>query len=286
MAAAGAVVSGFVHIYARSRSAIAGSVHAAAVTGAVAIGLVHASARSRSAIAGSVHAAVVTGAVVSGLVHASARSRSAIAGSVHVAVVTRAVAIGFVHTSARLAVVAVRFVVVAFRFSRASVLSLPGRLEVSRSRVVVVMVAHAASSGKVHSVVGARIVMAAPAPPMATVAHINSRAVKIVVPISVVVADGVVPSGAYPADGAEKIVDGAEEVVLPVEKYAAQVRIAVFPIISCAVGSRADAHEVVQVDFISSVVLLRCEVEFVCHFICKEPCPLACFLVVHGHHFQ
>lgn len=243
-----------------------------AAAGAVVHGLVHISVVSRSAITRSVYAAAVTGPVTF--------------WSVNTAAITRAVAIGFVHTSARLAVVAVRFVVVAFRFSRASVLSLPGRLEVSRSRVVVVMVAHAASSGKVHSVVGARIVMAAPAPPMATVAHINSRAVKIIVPISVVVADGVVPSGAYPADGAEKIVDGAEKVVLPVEQDATQVCISVFPIVSRAVGSRADAHEVVQVDFISSVVLFRREVQFVCHFICKEPCPLACFLVVHGHHFQ
>ena len=257
-----------------------------AAAGAVVSGLVHISARSRSAIAGSVHAAFVTGAVVSGLVHASARSRSAIAGSVHATVVTGAVAIGLVHASARLVVVAVRFVVVTSRSARSSVLPLPRRLETARPRIVVVMVAHSACPGKVHTVIGTRVVMAAPAPPTATVAHVDGRTVEVIIAVAIVVADGVVPPGAHPTDGAEKIVDGAEKVVLPVEQDATQVCISVFPIVSRAVGSRADAHEVVQVDFISSVVLFRREVQFVCHFVCQEPCPLACFLVVHGHHFQ
>ena len=160
------------------------------------------------------------GAVVSGLVHASARSRSAIAGSVHATVVTGAVVSGLVHASARLVVVAVRFVVVTSRSARSSVLPLPRRLETARPRIVVVMVAHSACPGKVHTVIGTRVVMAAPAPPTATVAHVDGRTVEVIIAVAIVVADGVVPPGAHPTDGAEEIVDGAEEVVLPVEQDA------------------------------------------------------------------
>ena len=131
-------------------------------------------------------------------------------------------------------------------FTRVAVMVGPvGRpVVVGRPRAVV-MVAHTLATAEVHVAVRTGVIVAASPPAMAVIAHINSGAVKVVVAITVMVADRVVPARTNPAYGAEEIVECAVQVVLPVKQDEAQVAVAVAPVVAGAVAGRSDAHQVV-----------------------------------------
>lgn len=119
-------------------------------------------------------------------------------------------------------------------------------------------------------------------PCAAVVGDVDVGTCVVVIAYAVVVVDGVVPACGVPAHGTVEVVECAEQVVLPVEEYAAEVDVAVLPVGACDVGGAVEAHEVVEVDLVGAVVLLGGEVELVGHFVGDEPCLLARVVVADG----
>lgn len=78
-----------------------------------------------------------------------------------------------------------------------------------------------------------------------------------------------------------------EKFILPAGKYITEFICTAIPIDSEDVSSTNQAIEVVQIDFIDSVVLVICEVQFVGHLIGEEKRFAACPFVAHSvsvHH--
>ena len=145
--------------------------------------------------------------------------------------------------------------------------------------VVVVSVAHARAAVGTPASIGRYIVVAAALPVAAMVADVHAGPFIIVVAIAVVVADGVVPGGAYPAYWTVEVVQCDVEPVLPIPEDIAEVGVAIVPINTIAIGLVGDRHEVVEVDLIDAVVLIGRQVEFIGHLVGEEPCTVACFVI-------
>lgn len=96
--------------------------------------------------------------------------------------------------------------------------------------MALIAVAHAESAVWAKADVGAGTVVAAPIPHTASVSEEYPGTREVEVARTIVTDDGVVPSVAFPNDGAEEIVDGGIQIVLPIVKDAAQVTVAIRPI--------------------------------------------------------
>ena len=104
-----------------------------------------------------------------------------------------------------------------------------------------------------------------------------------VVAVGVVAEYGEVPATAEPEDGAEEIIYGGEGGPLPVVEDVAQVLVAVRQVTDVGqVGLGVEREQIVEVDFVSVVVLLVVEVELVGHLVGEIVSTLASGLIVHG----
>ena len=90
------------------------------------------------------------------------------------------------------------------------------------------------------------------------------------------------PVACAPEYGAEEIGGGFVCCILPVVEDLAQVEVALSPRSGIYVVDTTDAHEVVKVDFVCSLVLLLCEVQFVSHLVGKEQCLLSGLWICHS----
>ena len=102
-----------------------------------------------------------------------------------------------------------------------------------------------------------------------------------VVAVGIAGIDAEVPVAAVPVARAIEIRGCQVGVVLPVEQDVTQVEIALCPVNTVEVGLRVDAHQVVEVDLVGSLILLLGEVQFVCHLVGEEQSLLAGLLVTH-----
>lgn len=132
---------------------------------------------------------------------------------------------------------------------------------------VVIVVAHTVPAVNVNVAVGAAVIVAAAVPTTPAIADVDGRTIEVVVAVAVVVADRVVPAMPSPTNRTEEVVERAVEIILPIEEHVAEIHVAIVPIRAIAIGGGADAHEVFEIDFVSTVVLLRREVEFVGHLV-------------------
>ena len=99
--------------------------------------------------------------------------------------------------------------------------------------------------------------------------HCGTRSV-IERPVGIAVVDVEHPCSGVPRHGAVEIVEAEEPVVLPGGEYMAKVSVAAVPPRSVDIVAAVHAHEVVEVDFVDSLILCLGEVELVRHFIGKE----------------
>ena len=94
--------------------------------------------------------------------------------------------------------------------------------------------------------------------------------------------DAEVPVTSLPVEGTVEIAGGHIGTVLPVEEDITQVEIPTSPVDSIQVIITVDAHQVVEVDLISSLILILGEVQFISHLISKEQSLITSLFVTHG----
>ena len=175
----------------------------------------------------------------------------------------------------------------AARVARAAVVSVArpvvvvARAAVAIARAAVVRRAHARTVGGAIVAIGTVAVMAA-TPVASVVTMVYAGTAEVVVAVAIAVEDGVVPAVYLPAQGAEEVIDGGVEVILPVEQDVADVLVAIAPTYAIEVGGRTHAKEVVEVDLINLVILVLRKVQFVGHLVREEVGVVASYIVGKG----
>ena len=94
--------------------------------------------------------------------------------------------------------------------------------------------------------------------------------------------DAEVPETARPIKRTVEIAGCAKGIVLPIPENIAQVEVTLPPIYAIKVVVIIDTHEIIEVNLISSLVLVISKIQFVCHLIREEECLLASLLIAHG----
>ena len=93
--------------------------------------------------------------------------------------------------------------------------------------------------------------------------------------------DAVSPSASVPDDRTVEVVGSHIAVELCRREHHPQVAVAHAPPCTIDIGAGVDAHEVVEVDFIDSLILCFREAEFVGHLVAEEEGFVACLVVCH-----
>lgn len=164
--------------------------------------------------------------------------------------------------------------VVRFRGSMASTAMV-------RPRVATVVVsAHAPTWTEVHPVVRTRRMTATAAPRAAHVRMVRTGTAIIIVTHAIAHSYRIIPGRGYPAYRAEEIIERAIQPILPVKEHTAQVGVAVGPVVAVNVGRPSQGEEVLEVYFISTVILLGSEVKLIGHLVSQEVSTVACFTIV------
>ena len=94
--------------------------------------------------------------------------------------------------------------------------------------------------------------------------------------------DAEVPIAGAPVERTVEIGGFNKSPILPVEQNVAQVEVAVFPVDSVEVGLRVHTNQIVEVDFVCSLVLLFGEIQFIRHLVGEEQGLLTSLFVAHG----
>ena len=121
----------------------------------------------------------------------------------------------------------------------------------------VVAIAHSIAGTERHAVIGTHVIVSAIVPTTSVIAHINRGTAEVIITSAIVVEHGVIPSGTNPTHRAEEVFDGAIESVLPIKENATEISISVVPIMTVAIRSGSDAHQIIKVHLISPVILFR-----------------------------
>ena len=91
-----------------------------------------------------------------------------------------------------------------------------------------------------------------------------------------------VPIACVPIERTVKIGGIAVHAILPIEQNVTQIQVAPFPVEAVQVVIVVDAHQVVEVDFVCSLILVIGEVELVCHLVRQEKSLPTRLIVTHG----
>ena len=91
-----------------------------------------------------------------------------------------------------------------------------------------------------------------------------------------------VPIACVPVERAIEITGIAVHAVLPIEQNVTQVQVAALPVEAVQVVVVVDAHQVVEVNLVCSLILVIGEVEFVCHLVRQEKSLPTRLVVTHG----
>ena len=91
-----------------------------------------------------------------------------------------------------------------------------------------------------------------------------------------------VPIASVPIEWTVEIGGITVHAILPVKQNVTQVQVAALPIEAVQVIVVVDAHQVVEVNFVCSLILVIGEVEFVCHLVRQEKGLPTCLVVTHG----
>ena len=90
-----------------------------------------------------------------------------------------------------------------------------------------------------------------------------------------------VPVASFPVEWTIEVAGGTERLPLPVQQHVAHIQITTLPIGSIDVVVTGHTHQVVQIDFVGSLVLLVGQVQLVGHLVRQEQCLVACLLKAH-----
>ena len=93
--------------------------------------------------------------------------------------------------------------------------------------------------------------------------------------------DAEVPVACLPIEGTVEIAGCDKGIPLPVEKDIAQIEVATLPVRAKHIGAACHTHQIVEVDFITCLILLVGEVELIGHLISQEQSLVAGLLVTH-----
>ena len=91
-----------------------------------------------------------------------------------------------------------------------------------------------------------------------------------------------VPIACVPVEWTIEITGVAVHAILPIEQNVTQVQVAALPVEAVQVVIVVDAHQVVEVNLIGSLILVIGEVEFVCHLVRQEKSLPTRLVVTHG----
>lgn len=91
-----------------------------------------------------------------------------------------------------------------------------------------------------------------------------------------------VPIACVPVKWTIEITGIAVHAILPIKQNVTQVQVASLPIEAVQVVVVVDAHQVVEVNFVCSLILVIGEVEFVCHLVRQEKSLPTRLVVTHG----
>ena len=116
----------------------------------------------------------------------------------------------------------------------------------------------------------------------ATIGGIEVRTSEVeVVTVRIAGIDAEVPVACLPVEGTVEIAGCQEGIPLPVEQDIAQVEVATLPVDAKHVVAARHAHQIIEVDFITSLILLVGEVELIGHLISQEQSLVAGLLETH-----
>ena len=93
--------------------------------------------------------------------------------------------------------------------------------------------------------------------------------------------DAEMPESVCPIERAIEIGGCTECAQLPVKQDIAQIQVAALPVGAIYIVITRDSHQVVEVNLISSLILLFCQVQLVSHLVSQEEGLVASLLVAH-----
>ena len=116
----------------------------------------------------------------------------------------------------------------------------------------------------------------------ATIGGIEMRATEVeVVTMRIAGIDAEVPVACFPIEGTVEIAGSDKGIPLPFEKDITQIKVATLPIHAKHVVATCHTHQIIEVDFITSLILLVGEVELIGHLISQEQSLVAGLLETH-----
>ena len=117
----------------------------------------------------------------------------------------------------------------------------------------------------------------------ATIAGIEYRTSEVeVVAVGIACIDGEVPVTSVPIQWAVEVGGCAERLPLPVKQDIAHIQVAALPVGAVHVVVTGHTHQVVEVDFVSGLVLFVSQVQLVGHLVRQEQGLVPCLLVAHS----
>ena len=116
----------------------------------------------------------------------------------------------------------------------------------------------------------------------ATIGGIEVRTSEVeVVTMRIAGIDAEVPVACLPVEGTVEIAGCDKGIPLPVEKNITQIEVATLPVDAKHIVTAGHTHQIVEVDFITSLILLVGEVELIGHLISQEQSLVAGLLETH-----
>jgi hypothetical protein len=93
--------------------------------------------------------------------------------------------------------------------------------------------------------------------------------------------DGKVPAGIPPNNGTQEIICSHEKAVLPIIKDITEIGATMTIAQTIDIAMRTQTEQIIEVDFISIIILVCIEIQLVCHLIRKIKGLVTCLLVTH-----
>ena len=116
----------------------------------------------------------------------------------------------------------------------------------------------------------------------ATIGGIEDRtSEEEVVAVRIACIDGKVPESVKPVEWTVEVTCCTERIPLPIVQDIAQIQVAALPVGSEHIVTARHTHQIVEVDFVCSLILLVSQVQFVSHLVCQEESLVASLLVAH-----
>lgn len=91
-----------------------------------------------------------------------------------------------------------------------------------------------------------------------------------------------VPIACVPVEWTIEITGITVHAILPIEQNITQIQVAALPVEAVQVVIVVDAHQVVEVNLVGSLILVIGEIEFVCHLVRQEKGLPTRLVVTHG----